>query len=119
MTKLRWGAIALVSVAFALAGTAKLAGVEQMHLSFATLGLPDWFGNFIGAAELAGAMGLWVGKLNRYAALGLLMIMPGAIYFHVMHDVIANAMPAVVLSGLLIAILVLSNKEARLSAVEV
>ena len=48
--------LGLTTLAFIAAGSAKLAGVEQMHLSFALMGLPAWFGYFIGASELAGAV---------------------------------------------------------------
>jgi putative oxidoreductase len=45
-----------------------------------SLGLPVGFTVFIGAAEVAGALGLTFGVLTQWAALGLVLIMLGAIY---------------------------------------
>ncbi len=59
--------LGLTTLAFIAAGSAKLAGVEQMHLSFALMGLPAWFGYFIGASELAGAVAIWIKKLSIIA----------------------------------------------------
>ncbi len=106
-----WVALGLTSLAFAAAGIAKLMGVEQLHMSFAIMGLPVWFGYFIGGCELLGAVALWLRKLSFYAATGLLGIMVGAIYFHVRFDAIANAIPAVILSALLISIIITRVKD--------
>ncbi len=100
-----WICIGLASLGFAAAGGAKLMGVEQVHMSFAIMGLPVWFGYFIGLSEVLGAIGLWLRKLSFYAASGLLIIMLGAIYFHLRFDEIPTAIPAVILSALLINII--------------
>lgn len=88
----------LTTFAFVAGGSAKLAGVENMHTSFAMLGLPIWFGYFIGACEVAGGIGIWVRKLSALAAAGLFIIMLGAIYFHVTYTPLAAAIPALVLA---------------------
>lgn len=103
--KLTWVAITLAGLAFAAAGAAKLLGVPQLHASFAIMGLPVWFGYFIGLCELSGGIGLFIRKLSALAACGLLCIMAGAIYFHVHYEVATHAIPALALSGLLIAII--------------
>lgn len=105
-----WVAIGLTSLAFVAAGTAKLMGVEQLHMSFGIMGLPVWFGYFIGGCELLGGLALWLRKLSFYAATGLLGIMVGAIYFHLRFDAVANAIPAIILSGLLISIIITRAK---------
>lgn len=105
----------LTSLAFLAAGGAKLAGVEQMHLSFAAMGLPAWFGYFIGACEVCGAVGLWIRKLSFYAAAGLLGIMAGAVYFHVNYDAIANALPALML-GLFSVVIMVNRYRERLAS---
>ncbi len=99
-----WLSVGLASLGFAVAGIAKLMGVEQVHMSFAIMGLPVWFGYFIGASELLGALGLWLRKLSFYAASGLLIIMVGAIYFHLRFDEIPTAIPAIILAALLVNI---------------
>lgn len=65
---------------FLMGSLPKLSGqaVEQ----FATWGYPAWFSYLIGAAELAGAVGLLIPKMARYAAIGLILVMLGAIFTH-------------------------------------
>ncbi len=101
-----WICLGLSSAAFAAAGLAKLAGVEQLHMSFAAMGLPAWFGYFIGACEVAGAVGLWLRRTSVLASAGLFFIMLGAIYFHVVYDAVANAVPALVLALLMVFIFI-------------
>lgn len=111
LSKVIWVCIGLTSFAFVAAGGAKLAGVEQLHQSFAQMGLPGWFGYFIGLAEVLGGVGLWFRRFSPAAAAGLLIIMFGATYYHAAYDSIANAVPAVLLSLLLVAILTLRKKQ--------
>lgn len=100
MTFLQKYGVLIASVVLALivgaAGIAKLMGVPMVHQSFAILGLPSWFGYFIGAAEVAGAVGLFIPKLSRLAAFGLAIIGAGAVYFHIMHTPISAGVPAIV-----------------------
>ena len=49
-----WIAIALVVLYVGAGGAAKLAGVPYVHSSFPKLGLPAWFGYFIGVCEVLG-----------------------------------------------------------------
>ena len=82
------------------AGVAKLMGVPMVHQSFGILGLPAWFGYFIGAAEVAGAIGLFIPSLSRLAAAGLAIIGVGAVYFHIMHTPLSQGVPAMVMLAL-------------------
>ena len=91
-----WAASGVVTLVMAMGGIGKLSGSEMMHASFATLGLPGWFGYFIGVCEVAGAIGIWIPRLSALAALGISIIMLGAIYFHIAHTPIAQAIPALV-----------------------
>lgn len=86
------------------AGSAKLAGVPEVLESFSILGLPSWFGYFIGACEVAGAIGLFINPLSALAASGLAMIMIGAISFHIMHTPLAEGIPALIAFSLVIFI---------------
>ena len=86
----------LPALAFAAAGIGKLMGTPMMHQSFSMMGLPSWFGYFIGASELAGALGLLIIQTRKLAAAGLAIIMVGATYFHLAYGV-PSAIPAVVL----------------------
>ena len=96
--------IILPALAFAAAGAGKLAGVPMLHESFATMGLPNWFGYLIGTAEVVGAIGLLLPQTRKSAASGLAFIMIGAIYYHVVYSV-PSAVPAIVLLVLLILVL--------------
>ncbi len=90
MTKFKqyglWAVIGLSALAFLAGGIGKLMGVEMMHQSFATLGLPVAFGYFIGFCEVAGAIGLLIKRLSAVAAVGLGIIMVGAMYYHMQYD---------------------------------
>jgi putative oxidoreductase len=104
--------IAMILVALVLlpAGSAKLAGVAQLHASFAVLGLPVWFGYFIGACEVAGAVGIFIRKLSIAAASGICVIMLGAVYFHVAHTPPAQGLPALMVLLLCLFIIVKRRK---------
>jgi putative oxidoreductase len=108
----KWGTLAatgLLTLGFLGAGGTKLSGAEDMVQNFAKYGLPIEFMYFIGACEVAGAIGLWLKMsiivpwpLRRLAATGLAIIMVGAITMHVLHDPIANGIPAAVFLALLV-----------------
>ena len=100
-----WSVLGLTGLAFAAAGIAKLMGVPALHASFGIMGLPVWFGYFIGACELVGALGLFVRKYSVIAASGLLVIMLGAIFFHVYFEEASHALPVILLSIFLAVIL--------------
>ena len=90
-------AIALVVLYVGAAGIAKIAGVPYVHSSFPKLGLPHWFGYFIGACEVLGPIALFIRPLRALAALGLGIIMVGATYYHATYTPILQAAPAFVL----------------------
>jgi uncharacterized membrane protein YphA (DoxX/SURF4 family) len=69
----------LVSAVFLFSAIPKLMGQEMVIQGFALAGLPVWFMYTIGILEVLGVIGLWVPKTTHYAALGLFIIMLGAI----------------------------------------
>ncbi|GHA60590.1 hypothetical protein GCM10008927_27660 [Amylibacter ulvae] len=79
------------------AGVAKLSGNPMMLESFTKLGLPDWFGAFIGTCEVAGAIGIWIRRMAAPAALGIAFIMVGAMYYHLSHTPMQQGIPALVI----------------------
>ncbi|MEM8749628.1 MAG: DoxX family protein [Pseudomonadota bacterium] len=103
----------LPAIAFVAAGGAKLAGVEEVLASFSLMGMPSWFGTFIGACEVAGGLALvFLPALRKLAAAGLALIMLGAIYFHVAYSV-PSPVPAIVLLLFMIVIMARNwNKSA-------
>lgn len=91
-----WSAMMIVALTLLPTGGAKLAGVPQMHGSFAILGLPAWFGYFIGACEVAGAVGVFFRRFSIAAASGICAIMIGAIYFHLTYTPAVKGVPAII-----------------------
>ena len=92
---------ALLGLVFLLAGGAKVSGQEPMIEAFTRFGLPIWFMYFIGASEVAAAIGLQIPNLARYAAFGLVPIMLGAVGTHLLFDPVQEAAPAIILTALL------------------
>jgi putative oxidoreductase len=97
-----WIAISLIALYVGAAGIAKLAGVPYVHSSFPKLGLPAWFGYFIGVCEVLGPIGLFIRPLSAIAAVGIGIIMIGATYYHAAYTPAIQAVPAFVL-GILCA----------------
>jgi uncharacterized membrane protein YphA (DoxX/SURF4 family) len=64
-------------------GLAKASGAEMFVKNMAALHYSEAFTRFIGLCEIAGAAGLVYGRTRILAALGLLMIMTGAIGSHI------------------------------------
>ncbi|MBJ7536720.1 DoxX family protein [Marinomonas transparens] len=108
-----WAIMALTALAFIAGGVGKLMGVPMMHQSFATLGLPVFFGYFIGVCEISGAIGLFIKKLSSLAAAGLALIMIGAMYYHAVYDQ-ANFIPAALLFVFAIIIFFARKKDSGL-----
>tara|TARA_B100001057_G_scaffold72643_1_gene66902 strand:- start:6795 stop:7142 length:348 start_codon:yes stop_codon:yes gene_type:complete len=100
----------VVSLIFALAGLSKIFGIEMMHDSFITLGLPIWFGYFIGFCEFFGSIGLQIKKLRLYACLGLTIIMLGAINYHLKYEN-DGLVASIVITALCLLILISKEKE--------
>ena len=71
--------LVLVSAGFIFSGYSKLSADPMSVAGFVQAHLPLWFMYFIGACELFGGVGLWVSSVARYAALGLLIILAGAV----------------------------------------
>ncbi len=89
-----WTLQALVALLFGMAGSAKLfRPINQLAKRFPWMGkVPPQFVRFIGACELAGAVGLVVPaalsifpKLTLLAAIGLTALMACAVVFHVVR----------------------------------
>ena len=95
--KIIWAVIGLAALAFVAIGTMKLMATPEMHASFAQMGLPSWFGYFIGACEVAGGIGLLIRKLSAPAAAGLALITLGAVGFHISYTPLTQGIPALVL----------------------
>jgi uncharacterized membrane protein YphA (DoxX/SURF4 family) len=78
-----WVLQALLAALFVWSGVAKLFAVTGTVEGFDKIGWGQWFRYFIGAAELAGGIGLLIPRFTSAAAAGLAVIMVGAVYMHV------------------------------------
>ena len=101
----------LLALAFGAAGAQKLAGAKMASDSAAHLGIPFGRYRLIGVPELLGAIGLLVGlavwPLGVAAAAGLVVLMAGAVIFHIRAgDKIAGFGPALALGVLSLAELI-------------
>ena len=78
-----WVVSGLLTALYLFAGGIKLSGSENAVETFTRYGHSDAFRLFIGSAEVSGAIGLWIPRLAFWAAVGLIIIMLGAVYTHV------------------------------------
>jgi uncharacterized membrane protein YphA (DoxX/SURF4 family) len=87
-----WGVQILLAVIFLSAAGQKLAGVHSQVTMFSQIGAGQWLRYFVGAAELAGAIGLVIRRLAVLAAVGLAADMLGAtiINLAVLHSAAAG-----------------------------
>ena len=77
-----WILQVLIALAFINAGYQKLTHGPETVKMFMGLGLPGWSAYLVGAAELLGGLGLLWLRTVRLAAMGLIVIMLGAIVMH-------------------------------------
>lgn len=97
-----YGLQAVLVLFFIAPGVMKLIGNPALVEVFVRFGYPLWFMYFIGAAEVAGALGIAFGgyinkRLPQLAVLGLIILMIGAVGSHIMAgDPITAAVPAVI-----------------------
>ncbi len=68
---------------FLLAGMFKLGSAKPMKDQFEEFGLPKQVMWIVGALEIIGAIGVQVNELSRFAAIGLLLLMIGAMINHI------------------------------------
>ncbi len=98
----------LLTLAFAAAGIAKLAGVPMMVETFDQVGVGQWFRYVTGLIEVGSAILLWVSGLQAIAAGLLLCTMVGASIAH-LTVLPTPIFPALVL-GVLAAITLCHSK---------
>lgn len=112
-----WILQALAAVFFLMAGSMKLARpIDQLAKRFEWISnVPPWFVRFIGACELAGAVGLIVPavtsilpKLTLVAAAGLAALMACAVVFHVARRELPASIRALVI--LMVALVITTGR---------
>jgi hypothetical protein len=103
---------ALLAALFGFAGLIKVVGLRQSLAIRDHLGVNPVQWRMIGLLELAGVVGVLVGlawaPIGVAAAVGLALLVLGAIVFHVRaSDSVADTIPAVIGLGLAVATAVL------------
>jgi len=109
-----WGVRILLALAFAAAGSAKLAGVPQMVEVFSAIGAGQWFRYLTGAIEVVSAVLLLVPATGFIGGLLLTMTMIGAIATHLVL-IGGSAIPALIL-GVLAAFVTWRQRPAAFAA---
>ena len=93
-----WILQVVLGLFFMFAGFNKLRDMATTVAMFGNLGLPNILAYVVGGAELLGGIGLLVPRLTRFAAMGLLIIMIGAVLMHAtkIPGGLAGGIPALV-----------------------
>jgi putative oxidoreductase len=110
--------LVLISLGFILAAIPKLMDEPVAAAGFATDHLPVWFMYVIGVAEIAGAIGLWIAKLRKWAAYGLWIILAGAVVTTVIFVNVSTAIIPVVYAMILGIIYWLKSRPAKVQTVD-
>ena len=96
---LAWVLSILGAAGYVMAGLPKVLG--QAAASFEGWGYPGWFSYLVGATEMSGGIGLLIPKLAKWAAIGLILVMLGAVYTEATNSGLAvRPLPWMVLAGL-------------------
>ena len=106
----RWVARIVLSAQFLVGGMLKLTGSLAMVAMFDAIGAGQWLRLFVGACEVAGAIGILIPALARLAAAGLVGLMVGAVITNVTALHISLAVPLVLL---VLATLVAATRTPR------
>lgn len=94
----------LLAAFFVFLAVKNLAGDQRMAEDFRRWGLGDGFRTGVAVAQLAGAVALFVPPLAFAGALGLVVLLLGAVVTHLRHDPPAAAVPALACLLLLLPI---------------
>jgi putative oxidoreductase len=93
-----WTLSGLVALTFFVAGAGKVGAVEPSPENFARWGLAPAIMRAVGAAEMLGAIGLLIPRAAPFSAVGLCVLMLGAIRTGVIYkEPIHIAVPAVLI----------------------
>lgn len=104
-----WVLQALLAAFFVFAAVPKLLGDPIAVQMFDLIGLGQWLRYFTGVVELLGAIGLLIPRLCGLAAIGLALVMVGA----VLAEIFPLGAPVVALSPLVLCLLFLLIAWAR------
>ena len=109
-----WVLQVLLGLAFIASGFNKLRDLTATIGMFGSMGLPSALAYVIGGAEVLGGIGLLIPRFTRLAAMGLIIVMIGAVFMHAtkIPGGLAGGVPAIVLLVLLGVLLWLRQPTA-------
>ena len=109
-----WILQVFLALVFIKSGFDKLNQGSETAAMFVSMDLPGWFTYLIGGAELLGGIGLLMPRMVQPAALGLSIIMVGALVMHAIKipGGLANGIPAITMLMLLAVLLLLPRQPA-------
>lgn len=112
-----WALQVALALLFIKSGIGKLSHPDGTLSMLGSMGLPGWFGGGLGGTKLLGSLGLLVPRTVRPAALGLLVIVAGAVVLHaaVLPGGMAEGGPALVFLLLLLVLLRLRRPAPRVA----
>jgi uncharacterized membrane protein YphA (DoxX/SURF4 family) len=102
-----WILQVLLGLAFIASGGRKLMDLPGTVAMFGSMGMPAVVAYLVAGGELLGGIGLLIPRFVRLAALGLVIIMLGAVVMHAtkIPGGLANGVPAIVLLMLLLVVI--------------
>jgi len=106
-----WTLTGLLAVMFMYAGYSKFGVTVGWVERFVSWGYAPWFAYVIGAAEIAGAVGLIIPKTSMLASFGLLSIMLGAIATHLLNGEAGYIVAPLIYLAVLLVIIVLRRQK--------
>lgn len=104
-----WVLQIVVAGLFMMMAVPKLMSSADTVANFERWGLPGKIYLVIGAFEMLGAIGLLIPKTTALAAVGLVMIMMGALYTHLAHGEMLMAMMPVMVTMMLAFVIYVRN----------
>lgn len=109
-----WILQVLLGLAFIASGGRKLMDLPSTVAMFGSMGMPGALAYVVAGAELLGGIGLLIPRFVRPAALGLVIIMLGAVVMHAtkIPGGLAGGIPAIVLLVLLLVVFWLRRPTA-------
>ncbi|MBC6696845.1 DoxX family protein [Hymenobacter puniceus] len=109
-----WILQVLLGLAFIASGGRKLMDLPNTVAMFGSMGIPGALAYVVAGAELLGGIGLLIPRFVRPAALGLVIIMLGAVVMHAtkIPGGLAGGIPAIVLLVLLLLVFWLRRPTA-------
>lgn len=112
-----WVVQVLVAGLFMMMAVPKLMSAPDTVANFERWGLPGKMYLVIGTFEILGAIGLLIPTTSTSAAVGLIMIMMGALYTHLTHgEMLMAMMPAMVMMMLAFVIYVRNPSKKSVTA---